>query len=205
MVRKLSNLTKWILFEQPTLARLTLNAALRNALPELRPGRILEIGAGNHNSHCEYLKGECDYISLNLLFSERPEIVADACAIPLSDNSLESIIILEVLEHVPATETLVSECLRVLKNEGTIIGSTRFIHPEHGAPHDYYRFTKDSLKILLSDFSDHKIKKLGNKLHVLVDIITENYKFLRILNRILRYINLKPLNCYSGLLFIAKK
>ena len=205
MVRRFSNFIKWILFEQPTLARLTLRTALRNALPKLRPGKILEIGAGKHNSHIEYPQEGYDYISLNLLFSERPEIVADACAMPLPDNSLESIIILEVLEHVPASDTLVSECLRVLKNEGIIIGSTRFIHPEHGAPYDYYRFTEESLKILLSDFSDRKIEKLGNKFHVLLDIITENYSFLRILNRILRHINLKPLNCYSGLLFIAKK
>jgi SAM-dependent methyltransferase len=205
MVRKLINLIKWILFEQPSLARLTLNTALKNALPELKPGKILEIGAGIHNSSIEDLKGEFDYVSLNLLFSEKPEIVADACAMPLPDNSLESIIILEVLEHVPAGDILISECLRVLKNEGIIIGSTRFIHPEHGAPHDYYRFTEESLRILLSDFSERKIEKLGNRFHVLVDIITENYSFLKILNRILQHIRLKPSTCYLGFLFVAKK
>jgi SAM-dependent methyltransferase len=205
MVKKLNNFIKYIFLEQPTLARLTLNTAFNNILSDLRPGKILDIGAGEYNSHIDDLKGDCDYISLNLLLSEKPAVVADACMMPLSDNSIDNILILEVLEHVLTTDILIKECLRVLKNDGIMIGSTRFIHPEHGAPHDYYRFTEESLKTFLGLFSECKIEKLGNKVHVLIDIISENYLFLRIFNRILQYIRLRPSTCHSGFLFVAKK
>ena len=86
-----------------------------------------------------------------------------------------------------------------------MIGSTRFMYPQHGAPNDYYRFTTESLELLFSEYSECRIEKLGNRLHVLSDIVTENYYFLRIFNRLIQYIQLKPATCYSGLLFIVKK
>lgn len=205
MVKRIINFIKWCLFEQPTLGRMTLEKAFKREVPELKPGKIIEIGAGDHNSHIEYLKGDYHYFSLNILLSERPAIVGDACLLPLQDNSIDDIIMLEVIEHIPIPDLLIRECKRVLKRGGLMIGSTRFIYPQHGAPCDYYRFTEASMKMLLGAFSECTIKKLGNKLHVLVDIIFENYPFLRLFNRLFQYVPFKPSTCYSGLLFMAKK
>lgn len=205
MARKIINFIKWCLFEQPTLGRLTLNRAFKKVVSELRSGKILEIGAGEYISHIQYLKGHYHYFSLNLLLSEKPAIVGDACAIPLRDNSIDSIIMLEVLEHILTPALSIKECMRVLKKGGIMIGSTRFIYPQHGAPNDYYRFTEDSITMFFGVFSKCNIEKLGNRLYVLIDIITENYHFLRLFNRLLQYIQVKPSTCYSGLLFIAKK
>ena len=205
MARKVINFIKWCLFEQPTLGRLTLNRAFKKVLPKLIMGEILEIGAGEYISHLEYLKGNYRYFSLDILLSGKPAIVGDACVMPLKDNSIDSIIMTEVLEHIPIPDLLIQECKRVLKNGGVVVGSTRFIYPQHGAPNDYYRFTEDSITMLFGVFSECKIEKLGNRLHVLIDIITENYHFLRLFNRLLQYIKVKSSTCYSGLLFIAKK
>ncbi len=205
MARKIINFIKRYLSEQPTLGRLTLNRTFKMVVSELRPGKILEIGAGKHSSHIEYLKGDYHYYSLNLLSSEDPSIVGDACAMPLRDNSIDNIIMLEVLEHIPIPDLSINECMRVLKKGGIMIGSTRFIHPQHEAPYDYYRFTENSIKMLLRDFSEYHIKKLGNRLHVLIDITLENCPFLRLFSRLLQYVQVKPSTCYSGLLFTAKK
>jgi SAM-dependent methyltransferase len=205
MVKRIINFIKWCLFEQPTLGRMTLERSFKREVSELRQGKILEIGAGDYNSHIEYLKGDYHYFSLNILLSEGPAIVGDACLLPLQDNSINNIIMLEVIEHIPIPDLVIRECVRVLKRGGIMIGSTRFIYPQHGAPCDYYRFTEASIKMLLGAFSECKIEKLGNRLHVLIDIITENYHFLRLFNRLLQYIKVKPSTCYSGLLFIAKK
>jgi ubiquinone/menaquinone biosynthesis C-methylase UbiE len=193
------------LSEQPTLARLTLTKSFRRAECYLGPGNILEIGAGQYNTHCEYLSDDCRHFSLNIAISEKPAIAGDACLMPFRECSFDGIIMLEVLEHIPTPELLITEIRRVLKTGGMMIGSTRFIHPQHGAPNDYYRFTDTSLGLLFSVFSECRIEKLGNRLHVLSDIFTENYQFLRIINRLLQYIQIKSATCYSGLLFIVKK
>ena len=191
--------------EQPTLARLTLNKSFRRAVCYLGSGNILEIGAGQYNTHSEYLSDDCCHFSLNIAISEKPAIAGDARLMPFRDNSFDGVIMLEVLEHIPTPDLLITEIKRVLKSDCMMIGSTRFIHPQHGAPNDYYRFTDTSLGLLFSEFSEYRIKKLGNRLHVLSDIVTQNYHFLRIFNRLLQYIQLQSSTCYSGLLFVAKK
>jgi len=124
---------------------------------------------------------------------------------PFKNDSFDGIIILEVLEHIPTPDLLIKEIMRVIRVGGIMIGSTRFIHPQHGAPNDYYRFTAESLEFLFSEYGECRVEKLGNRLHVLSDIVTENYRFLRIFNRLIQYVQIKPTTCYSGLLFIVKK
>jgi SAM-dependent methyltransferase len=205
MVKKISNFFRWCLSEQPTLARLTLNKSFRQAVCHLRQGTVLEIGSGKYNTHCEYLRDDCRYFSLNLAVSEKPAVAGDARLMPFKDGSFEGILILEVLEHIPTPDLLIMEIMRVMRVGGIMIGSTRFIHPQHGAPNDYYRFTAESLELLFSEYGHCRVEKLGNRLHVLSDIVTENYRFLRIFNRLIQYIQIKPTTCYSGLLFIVKK
>ena len=43
--------------------------------------------------------------------------------------------------------------------------STRFLHPYHADPHDYFRFTNEGLAYLFREFSDVSIKPLGNRVH----------------------------------------
>lgn len=194
-----------MLYEQPTMARLTLNSEFQRLMPEMKRGKILEIGAGKDNNHELMFDGDSQYFSLNLLISEKPNLLGDALDIPLKDNCIDSIVMLEVLEHVTVPATVIKECYRVLKPYGTIICSTRFICPEHGAPNDYFRYTSDSINMMFRSFHSCKILKLGNRLHVLIDIISENPSFLRILNRVFMLFPVKPLSCYSGLILLAEK
>ena len=205
MVERTSQFLKWCVLEQPTLARLTLNRSFRKAVCHLRPGNILEIGAGKYNTHSEYLSNGFRHFSLNLAFSEKPTVAGDAFFMPFKDRSFDGIIMLEVLEHIPTPDILIKEIMRVTKVGGIMIGSTRFIYPQHGAPNDYFRFTAESLELIFREYSECQIEKLGNRLHVLGDIVSENFHFLRIFNRLVHYIKIKSTTCYSGLLFVVKK
>jgi SAM-dependent methyltransferase len=191
--------------EQPTLARLTLDRAFRGAASHLRRGRVLEIGAGKRQHHRAQLPPGSPYFSLNLLWSEKPTITGDAATLPVQGDSLDAIIMLEVLEHVPHPQQVVAECHRALAHGGTLIGSTRFICPQHGAPSDYGRFTAEGLSLVFGCFAECRIEKLGNRLHTVLDILSENMKILRLMNRALQYIQPAPSTCYSGLLVVARK
>jgi SAM-dependent methyltransferase len=205
VLEKTLNKLTALVHEQPTLARLTLDREFRGEASHLGPGRILEIGAGKHHHHRAQLPAGSRYFSLNLLSSEKPTIAGDAAALPVRDGSADTIIILEVLEHVPHPQQAVAECHRVLAHGGTVIGSTRFICPQHGAPSDYARFTAEGLALLFGCFAECRVEKLGNRLHTVLDILSENVKPLRIMNHALQYIRPAPSTCYSGLLVVARK
>jgi SAM-dependent methyltransferase len=205
MVEKFINFIKWLMYEQPSLSRLTLERAFNMAAENVKSGRVLEIGGGEHNCQRDNIHPESYYLTLNLLPGEKPDIVGDACIMPLCDNSFDSIIMLEVLEHIPTPAIIAAECWRVLRSGGVLIASTRFIYPQHGAPCDYYRFTDDAMARFFGAFAEYKLEKLGNRWHAVIDILTEHCPSLRIFNRLFQYIRVKPASCYCGLLIVAKK
>lgn len=82
----------------------------------------------------------------------------------LSNNSFDTVIIFNVLEHVFDVKNAFIEINKCLKdNSGKIIGSTPFIHRVHGAPNDYNRYTKQFIEKILeqTNFKNIKVENLG--------------------------------------------
>jgi SAM-dependent methyltransferase len=85
---------------------------------------------------------------------------ADALRLPFADASVEAVVSMETIEHVPDAATLVSEFRRILVPDGTLVVSTpnRAFGPErlHTAnPFHVREFTADELAALLrSAFAD---------------------------------------------------
>jgi len=64
---------------------------------------------------------------------------------------------------LPDTKNTFSEIKKIVKKNGNLIGSTPFIYQVHGAPNDYFRFTKDFFyENLKRDFKKIYIKQLGH-------------------------------------------
>jgi len=89
----------------------------------------------------------------------KADIRADACEMPISSDSYDSVICTEVIEHVPEPGKLLDECRRVLKDNGKLIISSPFIYGSHEIPNDYYRYSKYGLRYLVEK-SGFKIEKL---------------------------------------------
>lgn len=71
-----------------------------------------------------------------------------------SEEQFDYIVSDQVLEHVGGNpEDAFKESFRVLKPEGLAVHTTCFIHPIHGSPSDYWRFTPEALRYLAKDFS----------------------------------------------------
>jgi len=79
------------------------------------------------------------------------DIAADASAIPFSDNSFDTVLSTEVLEHVSKPDRVIAEMVRILKPGGVVILSCPFLHPLHEAPYDYYRYSIYGLTFLFQD------------------------------------------------------
>ena len=104
------------------------------------------------------------------------------------DNSLDSVVIFNVLEHVYDVNNAIKEIYRCLDKNGNIIGSTPFIHRIHGAPEDFNRYTSQFLNRVLErhNFVNIQIKSHGyGPCTACYAIIFDYTKMIPILNNIL--------------------
>lgn len=85
------------------------------------------------------------------------------------------VILDQVLEHVSDPAKAITEVHRILKKGGRLIVTTPFLVKIHYVPNDYWRFTRDGLRQLLSVYSDVVVKSWGNKDVVLNHIKTGDW------------------------------
>lgn len=111
--------------------------------------KVLDIGAGG-SSYGRFFPNR---LTVDVDPMRKPDIVADAHSLPFKDEEFEYILCTEVLEHLKNPSKAVSEMKRVLKNDGVLILTTRFVYPIHDTPRDYWRFTKYGLRELFKDWN----------------------------------------------------
>ncbi|WP_435269865.1 class I SAM-dependent methyltransferase [Streptomyces sp. 1222.5] len=96
------------------------------------------------------------------------EVAPNAPSVDLHDlsryaaESFDFVILDEILEHVERPWEAVDEVHRILKKGGCFITSSPFMIAEHKVPHDYWRFTKDGLRVLLHEFAEVETHSWGN-------------------------------------------
>lgn len=114
------------------------------------------------------------YKILDKVSAYHPDIVGDIHSLPLKDESVSSMLCLDVLEHVEEPWVACKEMYRVLKPCGHLFIRVPFIlyyHPEKGYYEDYYRFTKEGLRYLLKDFKNIEIVNIGGALGTIANLI----------------------------------
>ena len=83
----------------------------------LRPGNVLELGGGSGNLK-EFFP---DTISSDILFTPWLDAVLDAHDLPFRDESLDNIVLFDVLHHIRKPVAFFCEALRALRRKGRII------------------------------------------------------------------------------------
>jgi ubiquinone/menaquinone biosynthesis C-methylase UbiE len=68
------------------------------------------------------------------------------------------VLVFNVLEHVYHHRQAIHELSRVLKPEGKLIGFVPFLINIHADPFDYYRYTPETITLLLKEFGFVNIK-----------------------------------------------
>ncbi|MFT3789796.1 MAG: class I SAM-dependent methyltransferase [Rudaea sp.] len=114
-------------------------------------GRVLDIGCADEWAR-QVISAQCEYIGLDYpltaqgAYGTRPDVFADGGLLPFRDGTFDTVLLLEVLEHVAEPARVLSEIERVLKSGGVLLLSMPFLYPLHDAPHDYQRYTAPGLK-----------------------------------------------------------
>ena len=126
----------------------------RGVLARFARGLVLDIGCGDRWAEAA-LPPNATYLGLHypntveLGYRGRPDLFADAHQLPLAEESIDTALIMDVLEHLLEPDVALEEIRRTLKPAGVIIVQVPFLYPLHDEPYDFQRWTIHGLKLLL--------------------------------------------------------
>ena len=140
-------------------------------------GRLLDLGCGRvplfHVYHPYVRDVTCVDWDRSLHGTQHLDIECDLSGlIPLPDNHFDTIILSDVLEHLPNPEQICSEICRMLRPGGHLLANVPFYYPLHEEPHDYFRYTEFALRHFLSlaQLKVEVVQSIGGPFDVIADI-----------------------------------
>ncbi|MCP3917046.1 MAG: class I SAM-dependent methyltransferase [bacterium] len=149
-----SRKTRPHLFQHTYLLNRELVRTLRSDVAELFPigssARILDVGCGRmpyrplFEGRCaEYVGCDADPAWTDVVDCPAHELAFDAA-------SFDAVVCFQVLEHVPEPWRVLEECCRVLRPGGVLLLTAPFVFPYHPSPGDFYRYTLEGLRHLVT-------------------------------------------------------
>lgn len=101
------------------------------------------------------------------------DIIYDGNILPIKNDSVDSIVSNQVLEHIFEPEHFLSEIRRILKINGRLFITVPFIWDEHEKPIDFARYTSFGIKYLLrkNGFEIIKQYKTANNISALAQLL----------------------------------
>lgn len=155
-------ITKVIYFFMKLITRSKYWTIIKSNIKDIeRTSKVLNIGSGGLVQDFLMRQGFKNLTSIDLDIKRNPDFIMNVEKMTFVDNTFDVVFIFEVLEHVENPNSAFNEIYRVLKDNGTLVGSTPFIIGIHDAPYDYWRFTKYGLKKYLKIFKEKKIVERG--------------------------------------------
>lgn len=107
-------------------------------------GKVLDIGSGEGGRY-KGLFPCTEYKTMDIKSGEGIDIVGRAEKIPIQDNSIDSVVCTQVLEHLDRPFESVSEMYRILKSGGHVLLTAPQVNELHEEPNDFFRYTKFGL------------------------------------------------------------
>lgn len=131
-------------------------------------GNLLDIGGGGGRaSHYRFIpvaKGT-KFQTVDVVSRPNTNFVLDICKekVPLPGASQDAVFLFNILEHVNAHDTVLTEVRRLLRQGGRLYGTIPFLVNVHPDPADYVRFTDEALRELFvrNGFSVVALQPIG--------------------------------------------
>jgi SAM-dependent methyltransferase len=103
------------------------------------------------------------FVGMDLRPGKGVDCVADGGRLPLGDETVGTLLLLDTLEHVWDVHGLFREAHRVLRPGGILLASTVMNFPIHEHPWDFWRFTPEALERLAKAFAFRWVGSVGRR------------------------------------------
>ncbi len=136
-------------------------------------GNTIDFGAGSAKYKNIIQPHTNAYTTFDMMAGEHIDVVGDALNPPFLDETFDTIISTQMLEHVEKPWVVVHHMRRILKPGGTCIVTAPFLVPYHADPYDFFRYTTSGMKSLFINegFSIIACEGYGNTFGVLSEMI----------------------------------
>jgi SAM-dependent methyltransferase len=114
--------------------------------------RVLELGtrrlyADVKTKHDEWIPNAAEFLGTDIAAGEDVDIIADIHRLSetTGEEEFDVIISCSSFEHFKYPHLAAHEIMKALKVGGLLFIQTHQAYPVHGAPHDYFRFSREAL------------------------------------------------------------
>ena len=147
-----------------------------------KSARVLDVGCGMGTYRHE-INRLGSYTGMDFDPALKPEVLCNFNieSFPFPDNSFDFVFSDSVLEHVMNPLAVMDEVYRVMKPGGCGYLLVPFHYKAHGAPWDFFRYSKAGVHLLLRQFTAVEIYPIGGSLSVLCHIL---WNYARVLDRL---------------------
>jgi SAM-dependent methyltransferase len=149
-------------------------------LKKFASGKLLDLGCGKAPLYGAYAPLVDEVVLADWEQSPYQKVHVDVrCDItkrlPFKDNSFDTVLLSDVLEHIPDPQYPMKEVARILKPNGSVLINTPFFYWLHQTPYDYNRYTEFMLQRLAGNagLSVVKLEALGGGYAVLIDLMSK--------------------------------
>jgi SAM-dependent methyltransferase len=116
---------------------------------ETLAGKVIDIGGGHDASYITFMKRASGVQFETFDVKAGATVDFEKDSLPAADSQYDTVLFLNVMEHIFNHQHIASEVVRILKPGGQLIGFVPFLmwyHPDHK---DFFRYTHEALQIIL--------------------------------------------------------
>jgi SAM-dependent methyltransferase len=167
--RPLPRLTagRWAFWQHNWIVHRAIDAALSRARRHVR-GVLLDVGSGP-KALAHHFEGAMErYVGVDLpgsayLAAGQPDVYGRAEALPVRDQAVDTVLVVNLLTYLPEPAVLLAEARRVLRPGGVLIAEFTAMAAPQDPVHDYLRFTRRGAEWLLdrSGFETLEVVPIG--------------------------------------------
>jgi SAM-dependent methyltransferase len=154
-------------------------------LPIHAKGRLLDLGCGKVPLYDAYRKFVVEAICVDwgntLHKNDHLDFEADLTqTLPFQDGEFDTILLSDVLEHIPDPDRFCLEIARVLAPGGKLLMNVPFFYWLHEKPYDYYRYTEFALKRFMerSGMRVLHLQATGGSAEIVADVFAKHVRRL---------------------------
>lgn len=151
------------------------------AIPKHASGRLLDLGCGKVPLFGRYGRyaSTVTCVDWGNSLHRNPHLDAEVDLtkpLPFPDGAFDTVLLSDVLEHIPNPQDACQEIGRILARDGKLLMNVPFYYWLHEQPYDFYRYTEFALRRLMEQAKLRvlELEALGGAPEVLADVLCKS-------------------------------